>query len=79
MREVRRFTHYDIEYTVRTHESSTRVEVMIMRGGERSDNVIYSVEQDVIDDALRTPLRPDLAEELAEIAIADFCRRKSAL
>ena len=52
---------------------------MIMKGGDRSDNLIDSDEQEVIDDALRTPLRPDLAEELAEIALTDFCRRRSAL
>lgn len=79
MREVRRFTHCGIEYTVCTHECPTRVEVMVMRGGERADNRIYSVELEDIGDALSTPLRPVLAEELAEIALTDFCQRRSAL
>jgi hypothetical protein len=79
MREVRRFTHCGIEYTVCTRECPTRVEVMVMRGSERADNRIYSVELEDIGDALSTPLRPDLAEELAEIALTDFCQRRSAL
>ena len=79
MREVRRFTHCGIEYSVCTRECPTRVEVMVMKGGDRSDNLIYSVEQEVIDDALKTPLQLDFAEELAKIAITDFCRRRSAL
>ena len=78
MREVRRFTHCGIEYTVCTRECPTRVEVMVMRGGERADNRIYSVELEDIGDALSTPLRRDLAEELAEIALTDFCQRRSA-
>ena len=52
---------------------------MVMRGGERADNRIYSVELEDIGDALSTPLRRDLAEELAEIALTDFCQRRSAL
>ena len=42
---------------------------MIMKGGDRSDNLIDSDEQEVIDDALRTPLRPDLAEELHTLVL----------
>jgi len=79
MREVRRFTHCGTEYSVCARECPTRVEVVVMNGGDRSDNLIYSVEQEVIDDALKTPLQPDFAEELAKIAITDFCRRRSAL
>lgn len=74
MRQVRRFTHCGIEYSVCTRECPTRVEVMVMRGGERADNRIYSVELEDIGDALSTSLRPDLAEELAEIALTDFCQ-----
>jgi len=47
-----------------------------MKGWERANNVIYSAEQEIIGDALSTPLRPCIAEELAKIAEADFCMTK---